>query len=479
MIDYAAIVDWIAVSVPFLVFFGFVWAPKTWTPGELVTAASMNTNIRDHLNETLRSQVVTDTGTEDDLPIDGPFSYVKFNNASPLTVTGALIDSGNINGARIVFEAINAAVTINHLDSGSASANQFTNDSGTAIVLGLGERAVLFYDSSVTKWRVGKASTGAIAQTLGAVNLHPDPYVMIWPAGDAAAPALATLALDGNSALARNTTTYKHGDMAPELKLGTTATVSTTLKWTLFSSLPVSWRGKTIGIAAWVYSARAGLGRMKIEDGGTGGDTFSEFHPGDTTWHWIVFTHTITGDATKLELLAVSDIAGIDTSEVSAIFDGFTITKGPSPPADVVNPVTVEGLVYPAMVTGDLVIGTDLFHFHAKRPFIVTNVSLDAGTAPTDAALIIDVNHWDGAAWTSMFSTKPQIADAADPIVGGAEPDGTYRYRCFEGRKNTDTLTDGVFDYDIDQIGSTLPGADLQVRISVLQFQDQLAAEKI
>ena len=436
----------------------------------------MNTNIRDHLNETLRSQTSTLTGTQDDFALDGPFSYLKLNNASALTITGALVDSGNIDGSRVIFEALNSTVTLSHQSTGSSSANRFINDTGADIILGAGERANLFYDTANTRWRVGKASTGAIAQTVGAKNLFPDPYVVMWPAGDAAAPAGATLTQDGNSALARNTTTYLYGGMAPELKLGTTATVSSTLKWVLFSSIPASWKGKTIGIGAAVYSATGSLGRLQIQDGGTGGTTSSAYHTGGSTWEWISFTHTIASDATKLEIYLEGNIGGQGVAEVSAIFDGISITKGPSPPTDVVMPVTVGGRLHFGVITGNVATNTDQFNFDATQPWLVTNVSLRAGTGPTGAALIVDGNHWDGTVWQTMYSTRPQIAAAA--TEGGADPDGTYRYRCFKGRKDTDSLTDGLFNVDIDQVGSTLTGADLQVDVAILQFQDQLAAER-
>ena len=476
MIDYAALIDWISCAIPFLVFFGFVWAPKTWTPGELVTAASMNTNIRDHLNETLRSQTSASTGLQNNFALDGPFAYVKLNNASALVITGALIDSGNIDGARVIFEAINLPVTLSHQSSSSSSSNRFINDTGGDIVLGTTERAFLFYDTANTRWRVGKASTGAIAQTLGAKNLHPDPYILFWAAGDAAAPSGSTLAKDGNSALARNTTTYKFGGMAPQLKLGTTATISTSVRWPIFSSLPVSWRGKTIGYGAWLYTATAGLGQIWIADGGTDGTTYSNPHSGGGGWEWISGTHTITGDATELSIYVASVISGQGASEVWTIFDGKTITKGPSAPTDTVAPITVEGLLYPGVIKGNAAVATRVFDFDARQPFIVLNTSLRVITAPTGAALIVDVNHWDGSIFQSMHSTKPQIAATA--FNGGADPDGTYRYRCFDGRKNAESITDCILTADVDQIGSTVKGEDLQIMIAVMQFQDQVAAEK-
>lgn len=103
---------------------GFIWAPKTWTPGELVSAASMNTNIRDHLNEMLRTQSTSLTGTQDDLDLDGPFTNLRCANASALVVTGALVDGGNLDGARVIVEAQSSSVTLKHEDSGSTSSNR-------------------------------------------------------------------------------------------------------------------------------------------------------------------------------------------------------------------------------------------------------------------------------------------------------------------------------------------------------------------
>ncbi len=471
---------WWPTALPLL---GFVWAPKTWVPGELVTAASMNTNIRDHLNETLRAQTTALTGSQNNFALDGPFAYVKCTNASALTLTGALIDGGNVNGARVIVEALDKDVTLKHQDSGSGSANRFINDQGADIVLAQFERALLVYDSANTRWRIGKSSTAALeqttgdlVQTIGATNLFPDPYFLIWPAGDAAAPAGATLSKDGNSALARNTTIPYIGGMSPELKLGTTATVSTKLKYTIFSSLPTELRGKFVSLGAAIRSATASLGQLELDDGGTSGITKSAFHDGGAAWDWIAFSHQFTANATKLDVSLVADIGGQGAAEVTALFDALTLILGPSPPASFIPTPSTEGaLVFP--VPGAAATATDKFRFLGGRPFLVRNVTLRAKTAPTGAALIADVNHWDGSAFQSMFSsTKPQIAAAAKN--GGKNPDGTYRYRCFDSQKDAGSETDALLSVDIDQVGSTVAGSDIEILVRVLQFQDPLAGLK-
>ena len=227
ILDLTSLLDCFWLLIPLL---GFVWAPKTWTPGELVTAASMNTNIRDHLNEGLRTQTlslttvsvtsssvanpsvittgaahglvsgnkvliaghsgstpdingehvatvlttttfsipvnVTVGGTGgtvaavelDDFGLDGPFAYLKCTNTNAFVLTGALIDSGNIDGARVIVEAIDKNVTLKHQNAGSATANRFICEFGADIILAVEERALLVYDTPNTRWRAGKIS---------------------------------------------------------------------------------------------------------------------------------------------------------------------------------------------------------------------------------------------------------------------------------------------------------------------------------
>jgi hypothetical protein len=92
--------------------------------------------------------------------------------------------------------------------------------------------------------------------------------------------------------------------------------------------------------------------------------------------------------------------------------------------------------------------------------------------APTGAALIVDANHWDGAAFQTMFATRPQIAAAASGSIV-AIPDGTYRYRCFDGYASA-SLTDRLLSLDVDQIGSVAPGTDLHIYVRSMSFQRPL-----
>jgi hypothetical protein len=119
-------------------------------------------------------------------------------------------------------------------------------------------------------------------------------------------------------------------------------------------------------------------------------------------------------------------------------------------------------------ISGNVSTGANKFIFQPHRPGIVKDVQLIAGTAPVGAALIVDVNTWDGAAFTTMFSTKPTIADGANR--GGAQPDSTYERRCLSiGYDSiTDEIEGSAISIDVDQIGSGTAGANLGIMVRVL-----------
>jgi hypothetical protein len=437
----------------------------------------MNTHVRDHLNALRARETTTLTGTQNNFVVDGAFVFLVANNASALTLTGIALSGGNIDGARLFIDAINSNVIFKHQDTGSSAANRFITGSGSDITLQAGDRALLFYDDTVDRWRVGIVSLFGLSESIGAVNFFPDPYALIWPEGDTNPPAGATASYDGNSSIFRNSSNWLYGGMSAQLKLGTTATISTVLSWTIFSSLPTSWRGKTVGFGAWIYTTTTNLGRLQVSDGGTPGFTNSDLHDGSGNWRWITFTHQIASDATYLKVSLVASIAGQGASEVNASFDGITLTLGPLAPRDFKPTPSTERLIYYEKIAGNVTTGTDKFDYDERRPFIITRVDLRCKTAPTGSALIVDANQWTGSAWQSMFTTRPQIA--AGSKEGGAAPDGTYRYRCFDGRKGTDSLAYALSNIDIDQVGSSTPGADLQIAIAVLQFQDPFAGLKL
>lgn len=99
---------------------------------------------------------------------------------------------------------------------------------------------------------------------------------------------------------------------------------------------------------------------------------------------------------------------------------------------------------------GNLATGVGTFRWYSKGSWTIIDVRATVGTPSTGADVIVDVNK-NG---TSIFPTNPRptIVQTTNTIV--ATP-------------NTTALVDGDYiTVDIDQIGSTTPGADLMVQIN-------------
>lgn len=87
--------------------------------------------------------------------------------------------------------------------------------------------------------------------------------------------------------------------------------------------------------------------------------------------------------------------------------------------------------------------------FEIQQSLTILGVDLRVKTAPTGAALIVDINK-NG---TTIFSTRPEIAAAATSGGGSAVLSVT-------------TLAAGdLITVDIDQVGSSVAGSDLTIAL--------------
>lgn len=96
-----------------------------------------------------------------------------------------------------------------------------------------------------------------------------------------------------------------------------------------------------------------------------------------------------------------------------------------------------------------LTTGTAKVTFRMPYAFTVTEVRINVNTAPTGAAIIVDVKE----SGTTIFSTKPQIAASAKTNVGGTL--GTI--------SDSSLADDAEMTINIDQVGSTVAGKGLKV----------------
>lgn len=100
---------------------------------------------------------------------------------------------------------------------------------------------------------------------------------------------------------------------------------------------------------------------------------------------------------------------------------------------------------------GTLEVGTQPVRIHAPEAMTITNVTAAVNTAPTGASLIVDVN-LNGTTIFTTQANRPTIAAAATEDLSST-PDVT------------NIAQNDVLTVDIDQVGSTVAGADLVVQV--------------
>jgi hypothetical protein len=121
--------------------------------------------------------------------------------------------------------------------------------------------------------------------------------------------------------------------------------------------------------------------------------------------------------------------------------------------------LTIDGVLavpieaYTFSVTGAVAVATGRSRIYLAGDYVVETVRAAVNTPPTGAALLVDVNK-NGTTIYADQSKRPSIAAGANSAVGN----------------NPDVTTLAAGDYltvDVDQVGSTVAGADLTVTVRV------------
>lgn len=291
----------------------------------------------------------------------------------------------------------------------------------------------------------------------------------IWHEGAAAAPTGWTLSGAGAS-VARETSTIKVGPNAVKV---TRAGADSSLTYATFDSgaYQDTLDGHVLSFGAWVYCSIASFARLQIDDGASTSE--SSYHTGDGTWQWLALTHTISGSATKIDV-----VLHANGSNGDGIYAGVTLVHSDTELAQWIPCQKVYGQ-WTWEFIGTPVTGDGQRIFMPARPLIIKDIQAYAKTAPGGGNnLTIDIERWDGAAWQSIFSgAKNIIVTTAN--AGGVQPDGTYQYRCTTGLFGA-TLGDNIYRLNLDAVGSAV---DIAISVRALQWtppiEDFLAFDDI
>lgn len=254
-------------------------------------------------------------------------------------------------------------------------------------------------------------------QHLG-VNLLGDPTFVCWPgANESVLQGYWHFDGIGTGTARRATGNYKFNGMCSKMAYGDqTLTMYQEVLSTNTDMTP--FKSRYVSAGCWVLGTATGV--IRINDGDDQSD--SDAHPGDNAWHWLSVTHQISTSATKLRFEYVAASAG------NGFCDGATMVFGPVPPPDYLPGMVREDPLNVQIHGNPVSTGLEVLVDHTQ-PFVVRNVALLVSSTPAGQALIIDVNQWNGSAWQSMYSTRPQVAIAA--FDGYKVPEGTYKYSCF------------------------------------------------
>lgn len=175
--------------------------------------------------------------------------------------------------------------------------------------------------------------------------------------------------------------------------------------------------------------------------------TFSSARTDRRTWMATPLRVPVNSQTERDALPTISglEVTRLDTGAVEQYWSGAWRTSGGGGGG---SPTwTMKG----TLVTS---VGTARYYNDTGAPLVIKGVRASAGTAPTGSSILVDVN-LNG---TTIFTTQGnRPAIAASGVTSGkvtnmnvtAWPDGNY------------------ITIDVDQIGSTIAGADLTVQIAV------------
>jgi hypothetical protein len=309
---------------------------------------------------------------------------------------------------------------------------------------------------------------------LGAVNVIRNDDFQVSPDGDAAAPVYWPLTGAGASVARTGTglgdTSRKIGDFAAKVtRAGTNCYIENALlSGTAFTRADFL-KGKYVAFGAWVKCSSPNIARLTVYDGI--GSSSSSYHTGGGTWEFLAITRQIDSSATQIAVRGV-----VDTSDGNAIFSGATAMLVDADvdliqykPCPILGPSTAH-----FSISGDVAVGTTQGQMTLSRAGIIKDVQCLAKTGPVGADLIFDVNTYDGASYTSMFTAgaRPKIADG--DTMGGSQPDTTYARRCLRGGFGTSVGAGAILTLDVDQVGSGTAGADAGIEVRGLQYATPL-----
>ena len=231
--------------------------------------------------------------------------------------------TGGINGSQLATITTAGKVNLSALVATSQATGDiiYKGASGYArLPIGSTGQKLKIYDKYIDAMEYSSDANAQAAYVTNDVNYIPtNSGFETWSAGDTNPPT--GWSLFGGVTAAKEISTIYIGTYSAKL---TRATTDGGMYQSLITGTYTIayWNGKTITLGIWVYATVANRARLVISD--NGGDGYSSYHTGDSTWQFLTVTKTLTVTDT------VNIVCRVDSGDTSAYCDGAMVSIGNS-----------------------------------------------------------------------------------------------------------------------------------------------------
>lgn len=215
--------------------------------------------------------------------------------------------------------------------------------------------------------------------------------------------------------------------------------------------------GSFAGVAIGQQARALGLGTVAIgcDAGGTGASTFNDndFTLGTSNHNVKIAGRLTVAQRTPSSSADTQGAIGDITTDGNYVYVK-TAAGWKRAPLSLVGSPAAAPQIAPFSSSGVVAVKVGGARYYVEQAMSISTVRVSVGTAPTGAAILVDVNKNGTTIYTTQ-ANRPQIAVSTNTATGNSP--------------NVTTLAAGDYlTVDIDQVGSTVAGSDLTVQIGLI-----------
>jgi hypothetical protein len=430
----AAAAKWRVINVSTNNFFSSITSGGVTTFG--ANSFSSGATTFNHTLNIASEQADTSTGTVNDFALTSSVSVLRWNGASPLTLTGI---TGGANGRLLIIvnESAANALGLNNESASSTAANRIVAFNSASQVVTPGGTVILRYDGTASRWRLLSVSTSTVSSSMtftGTVSMSGNVRLQ---------SVNAPTSISGTNNDWAPTVAYRQRISASAAAIITGLTTgSTTIgqvqHWQNISSFNITLTHEGAGSTAANRFACPSSVDLVIP-------------PGASTWliydstlaRWVVApgvgcylqaSNTLLGDPTSAGWTTGRYYYLPTCSTSTAVLSGDVLR---AVPFYVPNRVTISSLACEVTVAGDAGCVVRMGIYGDDGTLRPSNLIVDAGTVTGDSVAVKEITglsatigpgvYWAAAVAQSVSATGPTVRAVSTTVgvVTGVDAGGT------------------------------------------------------